>query len=358
MLKVLFVVPYPVDAPSTRYRVEQYLPYLRAHGVQCAVVRFIASRQFYQTMYQPGQNGRKALYTVGRMAARLGHLLRSRRYDVVFIQREAAPYGPAFIEQMMAGLGTPLVYDFDDAVYLRRSTAANRRVAMLKQPQKTATIIQKSTHVIAGNRFLAAYAQRYNSEVTIIPTTLDTERYTLRPKRTGAEITIGWVGTTTNVAYLHLIQEPLAQLAQRHAVRLLVVGGDVDLPGVPVVCQPWRLENEIADLHAFDIGIMPLVDDEWTRGKCGFKALQYMAVGVPAVVSPVGVNADFIRSGQNGFLADSAESWLTHLTALVESAELRQRVGLAGRQTVVEQFSLQQHAPRLLGVLQTAAGAA
>lgn len=358
MLKVLFVVPYPIDAPSTRYRVEQYLPYLQAHGVQCDVARFIASRSFYLTMYRPGRNVRKALYTVGRMAARLAHIWRSRRYDVIFIQREAAPYGPAFVEQLMARLGTPLVYDFDDAVYLRRSTAANRWAGILKQPQKTARIIEKSAHVIAGNRFLAAYAQRYSQAVTIIPTTLDCDRYTLRPNRMSADITIGWIGTTTNVAYLRLIQQPLAQLAQRHAFRLLVVGGEIDLPGVPVVCKPWRLENEIADLHAFDIGIMPLVDDEWTRGKCGFKALQYMAVGTPAVVSPVGVNADFIQSGQNGFLADSADAWLAHLSALIESAELRQTMGLAGRQTVVDQFSLRQHAPRLLTVLQTVAGVA
>jgi glycosyltransferase involved in cell wall biosynthesis len=355
MLKVLFIVPYPIDGPSTRYRVDQYLPFLRANGVDADVLRFVGSRHFFQTMYQPGRVVYKMAYTLSRMVARVAHALKSKNYDVVVVQRESMPYGPPLIERLIVRMGTPLVYDFDDAIYLRRSSSANRWAAALKKPQKTGEIIALSNRVIAGNRILAQYARRHNGQVTVIPTVIDTDRYSIRPKHDTSILTIGWVGTANNLEYLHPLREPLARLAERFQLRILIVGGELDLPGVPIECKPWHLENEVSDLHLFDIGIMPLADNEWTRGKCGFKALQYMAVGIPAVVAPVGVNADIIQNGQNGFLASTLDQWEDYLSALLRSAELRERIGMAGRRTVEQEYALHIHAPRLLTVLRETA---
>lgn len=355
-MRVLFVVPYPVEGPSTRYRVEQYLPYLRQQGVEVTVARFIASADFYANMYRHGRRVYKAAYVLTRIARRFVVVLRAWRYDVIVIQREAMPYGPPIIERLLARSGTPLVFDFDDAIYLRRSSEANQRLAWLKQPEKTAEIVRLSRHVIAGNPILAAYAEPLNPHVTIIPTPIDLHHYPMRGVVERTAVNIGWVGTITNVAYLHLLDEVLADLARRFAITVTVVGGEYQNPHVTVINRPWRLANEIADLHDFDLGLMPLPDEEWTRGKCGFKILQYMGAGVPCVASPVGVNADIIQSGVNGFLADSPAEWQHALTALIQSPDLRQRMALAGRATIAEQYDLAIHAPRLLAVLRQAAG--
>jgi glycosyltransferase involved in cell wall biosynthesis len=354
-MRTLFIVPYPIEGPSTRYRVEQYLPYLREYGLQIDVARFIASSDFYSRMFQPGRHLQKAAYVAWRMARRLADALRAKRYDVILIQREAMPYGPPLIERLIFRSGVPVVYDFDDAIYIRRSSAANRRMAWLKQPQKTAELVARSAHVIAGNRILADYARQFNTAVSIIPTPIDTTRYTVRQARQSTTLTIGWVGTLTNSEYLHSLDEALTILNGRFPFTLTVIGGKYSHPVMLTINRPWRLEDELADLHEFDVGVMPLPDTEWTRGKCGFKILQYMAAGVPCVASPVGVNADIIQSGVNGFLADSPAEWVEALTQLAQSATLRQQIGLAGRATVEADYSLQKQLPRLLTVLQQTA---
>ena len=354
-MRALFVVPYPLEGPSTRYRVEQYLPFLREHGLEIDVARFIASSDFYNAMFQPGRQLRKVTYVAWRMMRRFWDALRARRYDVILIQREAMPYGPPLIERMLIRSGVPIVFDFDDAIYLRRSSEVNRRLAWLKQPEKTAEIISHSAHVIAGNRILAEYARRFNTAVSIIPTPLDLTRYTIRPAKQAETVNIGWVGTLTNSPYLHMLDDALAELGRRFAVTLTVVGGDYTHATLPVINRRWQLENELTDLHDFDIGIMPLPDTEWTRGKCGFKILQYMAVGVPCVASPVGVNTDIVQTGVNGFLADSPAEWVDALSQLVKSLALRQQLGLAGRATVEDGYVLHTQTPRLLAVLQDTA---
>lgn len=354
-MRALFIVPYPIEGPSTRYRVEQYLPYLREHGLEIDVARFIGSSDFYGRMFQPGRHLQKAAYVAWRIMRRLADALRANRYDVILIQREAMPYGPPFIERLIFRSGVPVVYDFDDAIYIRRSSKANRRMAWLKQPEKTAELIARSAHVIAGNRILAEYARQFNKTVSTIPTPLDMARYTVRPARQRDTLTIGWVGTLTNSAYLHSLDEALTVLNGRFPLTLTLVGGEYIHPIMPTINRPWRLENELVDLHDFDMGVMPLPDTEWTRGKCGFKILQYMAAGVPCVASPVGVNVDIIQTGVNGFLANSPAEWVDALTQLAQSATLRQQVGLAGRATVEADYALQKQTPRLLTILQQTA---
>lgn len=353
-MNVLFVVPYPIEAPSTRYRVYQYLPYLEANGIAPTVSRFIDSSDFFRRLYQPGGVAAKAAYFGERIISRLLDLTRVGRFDAVFIQREALPIGPALFETLAAKLGAPLIFDFDDAIYLPHASDANRWVSWLKQPGKTAAIVRHSRQVIVGNGVLAAYAQQYNPQVTIIPSSIDATLYPVRAIEQARPdvITLGWVGSGSNLSYLHQIAPALRQLSQSHRVRVEVVGGTIALEGIEVHCRPWQLANEISDLHSFDIGLMPLPDNPWTQGKGGFKAIQYMGVGLPVVASPVGINTEIIKDGVNGCLAASTAEWLGALTRLVEDAALRRRLGEAGRATVVERYSTQVNGPRLLAVLE------
>lgn len=351
-MKVLFVVPYPIEAPSTRYRVYQYLPYFAANGVEAVVSRFIDSSAFFRQLYRPGKIVYKAAYFATRTLRRLLDLTRVNRFDAIFIQREALPMGPALFERLAARQHVPLIFDFDDAIYLPHASAANRWISWVKQPQKTAQIIELSRYVIAGNQVLYNYAKRYNQHVTVIPSSIDLMAYPLRSKAQAQPnlVTLGWVGSSSNIDYLHQIAPVLQHLSATYAVTVSVIGGEITLPGVNLTCRPWRLENEISDLHSFDIGLMPLPDNEWTRGKGGFKAIQYMGVGLPVVTSPVGINTTLVTPGVNGFLATTPDEWLAALTALIEDAALRQRLGLAGRATVEDQYSVQVNAPKLLEV--------
>ncbi|MHA1937812.1 MAG: glycosyltransferase family 4 protein [Candidatus Thorarchaeota archaeon] len=354
-MKVLFIVPYPIDGPSTRYRVWQYLPYLQSQGIEPTVRPFVDSSAFYELLYRNGYLLRKAAYTLRSLFRRATDLLRLPDFEAIFIQREAFPLGPAVFERLVSLADLPVIFDFDDTIYLPHASEANHWISWLKQPAKTADIIRYSTCVIAGNEVLARYATRFNRNVIVIPTSIDTDRYTVRPPaKPGKDpITIGWIGSGTTVKYLHQLSTVFRELVQRYAIRIIVVGARYELPGVEVICRPWSLENELSDLHSFDIGVMPLPDDEWTRGKCGLKALQYMGVGVPAVVSPVGVNNKIVTDGVNGFLANSDKTWFVRLSALVEDPSLRRRLGLAGRATVEEQYSLRVNAPHLLRVIRS-----
>lgn len=355
VLRVLFILPHGIQAASSRYRVYQYLPYLQAHGIQATLRPFVGPR-FYRLLYRPGQLLPKTAFTLRSLISRLLDLRLVPRHDLVYLLREAAPLGPPWFERLAAASGVPLVYDFDDAIYLLNVSPANRGISWLKQPGKTAGLVSLSRQVVAGNANLAAYASRFNPRVTILPTPIDTAFYTLKPRTNpGRPVVLGWVGSHSNLPYLRELDPVLQELARRRQFRLRVVGGAYALPGVEVESVPWTLERELEDLHSFDVGLMPMPDNEWTRGKCGFKALQYMGVGLPAVAAPVGVNAEIIRHGENGFLASSRQDWLAALETLVADPQLRQRAGLRGRKTVEESYSLQVHAPRLLQILHEAA---
>jgi glycosyltransferase involved in cell wall biosynthesis len=354
----MFVVPYPTEAPSNRLRIEQYFPYLRRHGVK-TVRRSFMSSSFYRLRYRPGAPIRKALLLAWSMLNRLLDIRRCRDFDVIVLHREAFPFGGPFIERLMARAGTPIVFDFDDAIYLHSSGEATWPMRLLRRPEKTGEIIRLSQAVIAGNETLRRYASQFSERIVVIPTPVDTEHFR-PPKRVGERdrLVIGWIGSNTTSPYLRMIEPALEQIERRYPrVELRIVGGSLAPEGLErVSLRQWGLESELRELHDFDIGIMPMPDTEWTRGKCGFKTLFYMSVGLPSVSSPVGVTTDIIQDGGNGFLATTTEEWVDRLSRLIESAELRRSMGAAGRRVIEEKYSLSAQAPRLLEVLEQAAG--
>lgn len=351
-MKVLFIVPYPKEAASTRYRVDQYLDYLRENGIEPTLSRFINSKKAFRMLYTPGHLLQKFLYFIYGFLRRIYDLLRLSNFDVIFIQREALPFGPAIFEYAASLSHRPIIFDFDDAIYLPHSSKANRWISWVKYPDKVSSIIKYSNHIIVGNQTLSQYAKQIHKHVTIIPTSIDTSFYTVRQAKQSPvnALTIGWVGSESTVDYLHLLDTVFLALKRTYRFQLCVIGGEYQLTGIDVICRPWQLKNELSDLHNFDIGIMPLPDNDWTRGKGGFKILQYMGIGIPVVASAVGINKEIVSNGVNGFLATSSQEWISFLSILLDNTVLRKRLGLAGRETVEKYYSLNVNAPKLLSI--------
>jgi glycosyltransferase involved in cell wall biosynthesis len=353
-MNVLFIVPYPSGGGSNRLRVEQYLPLLRKHGIGYAVRPFLCSARFYDILYRPGRIVRKGLFFLISGMNRLLDLARSRKFDLIFIHRELFPFGPPILERLLSGSGIPIVYDFDDAIWQQNSSEVNRPLQILKCPGKVGRIISLSRQIIAGNGYLRDYALQYNSRVTVVPTPVDTDRlYPVSPANEGA-VTLGWIGSHSSAPYLRLLDAVLPRLASRYDLHLKVVGGEYQCTHARVSTHEWRLDREVADLHSFDIGLMPMPDNPWTRGKCAFKALQYMAAGLPVVCSPVGMNREVVQDGITGFLARSEAEWTERLALLIENPNLRQTMGQAGRAAVEERYSVKVNFPKFLRVLEDA----
>ncbi|MBI1976033.1 MAG: glycosyltransferase family 4 protein [Candidatus Omnitrophica bacterium] len=355
-MKIIFLTPYPLGkGPNVRFRLECYLPYLKKEGIQY-VVRSFSSGRFYGILYKRGYFWQKCFYTFWGYLKRFFHFWESLRYDVICVLREVTPLGPAVTPFLWRFFGKKVIFDFDDAIYLKNMNQVNRMVACLKFPSKTGDFARWSRRVIAGNQHLAKYARQYNPNVSMIPTPIDTG-YFLKEKensRNREEICIGWAGSWTTLPHFYLVKEELKILTRRHpSVRVKIFGTRVaNIPGVPLEALDWSLESELAQLRGFDIGIMPLPDDEWSRGKCGFKLLMYMALGIPTVSSPVGVNTEIIKDGENGFLAASGEEWIKKLSLLIADPSLRQRIAAAGRKTVEEKYSVARWGPEFVKALQ------
>jgi glycosyltransferase involved in cell wall biosynthesis len=354
-MRLLALVPSLYDtSPGQRFRLEQWEPLLRERGVEITYKSF-ESEGLHKTLYQPGRIGQKLQLVAEAFARRVSEMGLARDFDAVYVFREAALLGPAVFERWLRRTGVPLIFDFDDAVFVPYKSPSNGYLSYLKFPGKTRTICRLAAHVMAGNPYLADYARRVNERVTIIPTTIDTEKYTVEPRAEspGAPV-IGWSGSYSTVQHLDTLGGALQRLAKRERFRLRVIGTpSYKLEGVEVEALPWRAETEVADLRAMDIGVMPLPDDKWSAGKCGLKALQYMALGVPTVCSPVGVNTEIIRDGENGLIAGTEDEWVEKLSRLLRSAELRARLGRAGRATVEERYSAATQAPRVYQVIES-----
>jgi glycosyltransferase involved in cell wall biosynthesis len=357
-IRMLVLSPFPEQAAGTRFRITHYVPYLEANGFAVTVDAFFTS-SFFRFLYQKGHYLQKALRFAGLAVRRLAAVTRAGRYDLVFIYREAFPVGPPFVERYLASRGSTIVLDFDDAIFLSNTSEANRFAASLKYVRKVSTLVKLSTRVIVGNEYLARYARTHNPAVTMIPTCVDTTRFVPRtdPRPTGPPV-VGWIGSPTTTPYLAGLSDVLQATRARHAFVMRVSGaaGPLAFGAVDVRDDPWSLDREVELFNTCDIGVYPLTDDEWSRGKCGFKAIQFMACGVPVVASPVGVNQEIIEDGINGFLASTPDEWVHKLGRLIAEPDLRARLAAAGRRTVEERYSLRVHAPRFAATLRAAAG--
>ncbi|MEP6819471.1 MAG: glycosyltransferase family 4 protein [bacterium] len=354
-MRLLAIVPSIYDtSPGQRYRIEQWEPLLRKRGVEITYAPF-ESEELHALLYKTGNLGQKLSLVAKGIARRFSHMSSIRDYDVVYVFREAALLGPPFFERWIHRSFVPMVFDFDDAVFVSYRSPSNGYLSYLKFASKTRSICRMSAHVMAGNRYLADYARQVNEHVTIVPTTIDTEKYTVSEKRTESDVpTIGWTGSFSTVQHLDTLRPALQKLARQNRFRLRVIGTPAyELEGVEVEAMKWQSATELKDLNAIDIGIMPLPDDAWSKGKCALKALQFMALGIPTVCSPVGVNTEIIQDGENGFIANSETDWVEKLRRLLHSAQRRNEIGRAGRATVETKYSANVQAPRVFDLLKS-----
>jgi glycosyltransferase involved in cell wall biosynthesis len=359
---VLALSPIPEEGAGCRFRIAQFIPYLESVGIN-VTLNSLFTPEFFRLVYKPGHYLQKAATFAALSVKRLDSLRDSSRFDLILIYREMFPIGPAFFERLLAARRRPpIVFDFDDAISLRSVSDANQLIAALKQPGKVASIIRHSDHVIAGNEYLADYARRFNPTVTMIPTCVDTDRFVPAVKAVqpdtavpARELVVGWIGSPTTALYIRGLASVLRRVRERHPFVLRVSGtGDpLTIPGVEVDNRTWSLQGEVELFNTCDVGVYPLVDDEWSKGKCGFKAIQFMACGVPVVAAAVGVNRTIVRDGTNGFLASTEDEWVEKLSRLLSDAALRRRLAVAGRRTVEEGYSLRVNAPTLAATLRT-----
>ncbi|MBU2541461.1 MAG: glycosyltransferase family 4 protein [Candidatus Omnitrophica bacterium] len=351
--KILFLVPNPIGTiPGQRFRFEQYLAYLSQKGIDYRICNFV-SLNFHKILYKEGNFLKKCLYSLSGFFFRIFNIIQSLGYDLIFIYREVTPLGPPIFEKILYYFRRRIIYDFDDAIYLPSSSNVNRLIKFLKFPRKTRTIIKLSSLVLVGNRNLQSYSLQFNREVAILPTVIDTEAYKLIKKQKKEKICVGWSGSLTTIVHLSLMKEVLKKLYAKFGIIIKVIGSkDFKIEGINIQAQDWRLDSEIEDLSQIDIGLMPLPDDEWGRGKCGLKALQYMALGIPPVCSPVGVNSEIIEDGVNGFLCNDEHEWIERISLLIEDSKLRLNMGLAARRVVEERYSVKNNAPKFLKILE------
>jgi glycosyltransferase involved in cell wall biosynthesis len=341
--RIIYVVPHRMGrSPSQRYRLEQFIPWFEEQGFEVHY-RPLLNATDDPIFYARGNYGGKFMIVLRAFLRRCRDLLQIRPTDIVVLHREAFMLRGTFFEWMLRRRTRHLVFDFDDAIWLLDVSEHNRSLSWLKGPAKTGRIIAMCDRVIAGNDYLAAYARRHNTRVSVIPTVIDTARYVPVVHRPKEQVTIGWTGSTTSVAFLQGAAPMLRALHERFGSRLRFVfisDREVRIPGVPAENVRWNSADEVAQLAQFDIGIMPMHDDPWSRGKCGFKGLQYMGAGIPPVMSPVGVNCSIVQDGVNGFLANTTEEWVDKIGRLVDDAALRAQLGAAARFTVEEKWSV------------------
>lgn len=343
-------------SPGQRFRIEQWAPHLAArHGIEIHYAVF-ESPALTDLLYRPGHRAKKAALLLRDTWRRRRAVLDARRYDAAFVFREVALMGPPVYERALRAMGVPYVLDFDDAIWLPgQGGGINGAFTALRFPEKTKAIARGASAVTVGNSHLAEWARDFCSDVTVVPTTIDLSRFTLQPPRSdGDAFVVVWTGSFSTLRYLELIRRPLERLGRERRVELRVICDrplDPPIAGVKTTFVPWSAASEAADLGGGDVGIMPLDDTPWSRGKCACKALQYMAVGRPTVLAPVGVNRDVVQHGVNGLFASTEDEWLTHLRALAEQPRLRESMAAAGRTTVEGGYSAEIGAALLAPVL-------
>lgn len=355
-MKVLALSRYGRAGASSRVRFHQYLPALEAAGIQVQMAPLFSD--VYVRGLQAGH--RSVLEAVRAYARRMLDLRRAGGFDLLWIEKETLPWLPARLERALLAGTVPCVLDYDDAVfhvYDQHRSSWVRQLLAGKHP----ALMRRAALVVAGNNYIAGFARKADAHlVEMVPTVIDLVRYPepnfARPPANTLP-SVGWIGQRATAAFLSPLAPSFQRLAAEGRARFTAVGIDAASLGLPMASIPWAEDTEVASISGFDIGIMPLVDEPFERGKCGYKLIQYMACGLPVVASPVGVNHQIVEHGVNGFLAETPEQWEEALRTLAGDPALRARMGQAGRRKVEQQFCLQVTAPKLVELLKGAAGA-
>ncbi|WP_462252252.1 glycosyltransferase family 4 protein [Ekhidna sp.] len=354
MPKILFLTLHRKErSPGQRFRHEQYLDFLEKNDFQITYSNMLSEKQD-KIFYGPGNLMGKVGVGISAIFKRLKDVFRANQFDYIFVYRDAFFFGILY-EWLFKKSKAKLVFDFDDSIWLQDESSNQSVFQKLKNPAKTGKIISYCDLTIAGNDYLANYASNHTDNITIIPTTIDLDEYSRVEIKKSEKVCIGWSGSFSTIKHFESAVEALKIIKDKYhdKVYFKVIGDgnyanqELDIKGLP-----WKAQTEVSDLCEIDIGIMPLPDDDWSKGKCGLKGLQYMALEIPTIMSPVGVNSDIINSGENGFLAGTTEEWVEKLSLLIEDSQLRMKVGKAGRSTVEKEYSVDVNKDKWLSAFQ------
>ncbi|QSA98463.1 glycosyltransferase family 4 protein [Methylococcus sp. EFPC2] len=344
-MRVLAFTRYTRIGASSRLRIYQYLPMLESSGFQVTVAPLV-NDQYIINLY--AGRPKSFLSMLQAYFERFLWIRRAAEFDVVWVEKEFLPWLPAWIELWIFSKRVRLIADYDDAVFHYYDLHPSAIIRKLLG-DKIDSVMRRADIVVAGNGYLAERALETGAkDVEIVPTVVDTARYVAPDWSNDSIVTVGWIGSPATAHYLQLIAPVINHLAEKTNVRFVAVGANAEqLNGLPISVLPWSEAHEVEMIQQFDIGIMPLPDEPFTRGKCGYKLIQCMACGIPVVASPVGANAEIVRDGIDGFWANSQADWLTVLNRLIDDPSLRKRMGTAGRERVVTSYSLSVTADRL-----------
>ncbi len=356
-MKILFIVPYPLyEAPSQRFRFEQYFGLLEKEGHQFVTQPFLTQKD-WKLFFKKGQSIKKMITLIRGYLNRIEVLFSASKFDFIFIHREATPLGPPVVEWILSRiLQKKIIFDFDDAIWLTDREDESGILRLLKWRSKVKFICRWSYKVSCGNNYLQGYAIQFNPNAIINPTTIDCENMhtpeRIKPKTNTEKVIIGWTGSHSTLKYLETLEPVLKKIEVKfdHIDFLVIADQPPSLNLQRLNFIQWKASSEIEDLSKLDVGIMPLPNDEWANGKCGFKALQYMALEIPTVASPVGVNTQIIDSGVNGFLCSTQEEWLEAIDQLIQDKKLRQSMGENGRKKVKENYSVLSNSANFLSL--------
>jgi glycosyltransferase involved in cell wall biosynthesis len=330
-------------SPGQRFRYEQYTQFLQENGYDFDT-SVLLNENDDKAFYAKGNYFKKIIIYCKTLLIRAKDWFRMNRYDIIFIFRDALMTGSTFFERRFASSKAKVIFDFDDAIWLQNVSDANKKLAFMKNASKTGRIISISDLIFAGNQYLSDYAAQFNKNISIIPTTIDTDIYIPEKITAKDNVCIGWSGSFSTIQHFTTAIPALKRIKDKFGTKVsFKIIGDKNYYCTELETQgdAWVAATEIEDLSQIDIGIMPLPDDDWAKGKCGLKGLQYMALEIPTLMSPVGVNTEIIQNGINGYLPHTEEDWVTALSELVENKDLREKIGKAGRQTVIDKYSVE-----------------
>ena len=350
-MRVLFLTKYGSTGASSRYRFLQYIPYLESKEILCTVSPLFDDR--YLDRRFGGQRKSTAL-VVGAFIRRLRAMRESRKFDLLVIEKELLPFVPSPFERWF-GSEVPFIIDYDDAQFHHYDQHPSWMVRRLLG-EKIHRIMGNATAVVVGNDYLAAYARTANECVKILPTVIDLSRYDVPQEPPPYPFKIGWIGTPLTAQYLENIAAPLRAFCASHPATIVAIGsGPIDL-GTPVEMHPWAYENEVSQMARFHVGIMPVPDRHFERGKCGLKLIQYMGCRKPVIAAPVGVNVDLVGDRERGFLARHQSEWYDALKTLFDAPETARTMGRAGRVLVEQKYSLDQAQVRMAEIISECVG--
>ena len=332
-------------AASTRQRFVQAIPYIEQAGISLTIAPLF-DNQYLEALFRQGTRNRRRILTA--YIRRLFSLLECRHYDFIVVQYELFPYLPPVFESLLRLTTKPVFYDMDDAIFHQYDAHRNPMIRRLLG-KKLAPLLRRADVAFCGNAYLQAYAERYCHKTMIIPTTLDVSVYQpLNPTPQRLQPTLGWIGSPSTWNYCAPFTDMIASLVRKDGLTFRVIGAGPNAnTALPFTFTDWIESREVADIQSMDIGIMPIPDEPWARGKCGYKLIQYMACGIPVIASPVGVNREIVRHGINGYLATTEEEWHEAIIQLMGDSELRARMGRAGRAHVEEHYSIQRYGPEI-----------